>query len=93
MLPNLFLSHEDTVYSPCSQLLFHALGVQDIPLSSWLLICNMLHDVTYKIAPLHIFKEMFEIIKICSFLAIIYYQGVKDQMTGRNYLQIFYILL
>lgn len=53
----------------------------------------MLYDVTYKIAPLHIFNEMFEIIKIFSFLGIIYYQGVKDEMTGHNYLQIFYIFL
>lgn len=64
---------EDTICRLCSQPLFHALGVQDIPPSSWLSICNTLYDVTYKIASLHIFKEMFEIIKVCSFLAIIYY--------------------
>lgn len=77
--------------SPCSQLLFHVLGVQDIPASSCSLICNVLDSVIYKIAPLHIFKEMFEIIKMLSFPKVIYYPGVKDQMTGHNCLQIFYI--
>jgi len=81
------------MYSPHSQLLFHALGVQDIPQSSWLLICDMMYNMTYKIALLHIFEGMFEIVKMCSFLEFIYCQGVKDQVTGHSYLQICYIFL
>lgn len=69
------------LYSPCSQLLF---PVQDIPVSFWLLVCILLHSVNYQMAPLHIFGVVFEMIK--AFLAVIYYQGLEDQITGYNYL-------